>query len=141
MGSLVVLTRSLFHPLWLAVIVALLVLHRRPSVRTMAVAAIPLVVVGAFLVKKTGRKMDLWPGACMVHETFSAQKIAALKARHPAAKFIAHPECEDHVLALADYVGSTEHIVKTIKEAPAGTRWLVGTELNLVDRLAKEVLP
>ena len=54
---------------------------------------------------------------------------------------IAHPECNFEVCAASDYVGSTEHIVKTIKEAPAGTRWLVGTELNLVDRLAKEVLP
>ena len=54
---------------------------------------------------------------------------------------IAHPECNFEVCAASDYVGSTEHIVKTIKEAPEGTRWLVGTELNLVDRLAREVLP
>ena len=72
--------------------------------------------LGAFLIKKTGRPMDLWPGACMVHETFSSRKIAALKAKHPDAKFIAHPECEDHVLALADFVGSTSRLLEFVKQ-------------------------
>jgi len=92
--------------------------------------------LGAFLVKKTGRKMDLWPGTCMVHETFSAQKIAALKARHPAAKFIAHPECEDHVLALADYVGSTSRLLEFVQKDSSKT-YIVGTEMHILHTMHK----
>ena len=92
--------------------------------------------LGAFLMKKTGRKMDLWPGTCMVHETFSAQKIAALKARHPDAKFIAHPECEDHVLLLADYVGSTSKLLEFVK-ADAGRKYIVGTETGILHTMHK----
>ena len=83
----------------------------------------------------------LWKGHCSVHQMFQKSHIDAFRAKYPDGKVIAHPECNFEVCAAADYVGSTEHIVKTIKEAPEGTRWLVGTELNLVDRLAKEVLP
>ena len=83
----------------------------------------------------------LWKGHCSVHQMFQKPQIDAFRAKYPEGKVIAHPECNFAVCAAADYVGSTEHIVKTIKEAPEGTRWLVGTELNLVDRLAKEVLP
>src|SRR6201991_3126827 len=61
--------------------------------------------LGAYLVKKTGRNMVLWNGACMVHEIFSLEKITKLKTRHPNAKFIAHPECEEAVLRIADYIG------------------------------------
>ena len=61
--------------------------------------------LGAYIMKKTGRDMVLWNGACMVHEIFSLEKIIKLKERHPNAKFIAHPECEDSVLALADFIG------------------------------------
>src|SRR5271169_1702545 len=63
--------------------------------------------LGAYLVKKTGRDMVLWDGACMVHEIFSLEKITRLKVRHPEAKLIAHPECEEPVLRLADFIGST----------------------------------
>src|SRR5574343_461678 len=83
----------------------------------------------------------LWKGHCSVHQMFQKSHIDAFRAKYPEGKVIAHPECNFEVCAAADYVGSTEHIVKTIKEAPEGTRWLVGTELNLVDRLAEEVLP
>ncbi len=101
--------------------------------------------LGAFLVKKTGREMDLWPGACMVHETFSSQKIAALKARHPDARFIAHPECEDHVLQLADFVGSTSKLLQFVQQDPA-RKFIVGTEtgiLHTMHRAAphKELIP
>src|SRR5262245_6052887 len=92
--------------------------------------------LGAFLMKKTGRKMDLWPGTCMVHETFSAQKIAALKARHPAAKFIAHPECEDHVLALADFVGSTSKLLEFVQQ-DSGRQYIVGTEMHIIHTMHK----
>ena len=63
--------------------------------------------LGAYLEKETGRKMILWNGACMVHEIFSHEKIVKLKHQHPEAKIIAHPECEEIVLKLADYTGST----------------------------------
>jgi quinolinate synthase len=94
--------------------------------------------LGAFLSKKLGRKMDFWPGTCMVHETFSAQKIAALKAKHPDAKFIAHPECEDHVLALADYVGSTSKLLEFVQK-DAGQKFIVGTEINILHTMHKAV--
>ncbi len=83
----------------------------------------------------------LWKGHCSVHQMFQKPQIDAFRAKYPEGRVIAHPECNFAVCAAADYVGSTEHIVKTIKEAENGTRWLVGTELNLVDRLAREVLP
>src|SRR6195952_735108 len=67
--------------------------------------------LGAYLNKKTGRNMLLWNGACMVHEIFSQQKILKLKMRHPAAKVLAHPECEDAILRVADYIGSTTQIL------------------------------
>ena len=86
-------------------------------------------------------KILLWKGHCSVHQMFQKSHIDAFRAKYPDGLVIAHPECNFEVCAAADYVGSTEHIVRTIKEAPAGTRWLVGTELNLVDRLAREVLP
>ncbi len=92
--------------------------------------------LGAHLMKKLGRTMDLWPGACMVHETFSAQKIAALKAKHPDAKFIAHPECEDHVLLLADYVGSTSKLLEFVK-TDAGRKYIVGTETGILHTMKK----
>ena len=83
----------------------------------------------------------LWKGHCSVHQMFQKSNIDAFRAKHPDGIVISHPECNFDVCANSDYVGSTELIVKTIKEAAPGTRWLVGTELNLVDRLAKEVLP
>jgi quinolinate synthase len=86
-------------------------------------------------------KILLWKGHCSVHQMFQKSHIDAFRAQHPGGLVIAHPECNFEVCAASDYVGSTEHIVRTIKEAPAGTRWLVGTELNLVDRLAREVAP
>ena len=86
-------------------------------------------------------KLLLWKGHCSVHQMFQKGHIEAFRAKYPDGRVIAHPECNFDVCKASDYVGSTEHIVKTIKEAPADTRWLVGTELNLVDRLAKEMLP
>lgn len=92
--------------------------------------------LGAFLAKQNNREMDLWPGTCMVHETFSAQKIAALKARHPDAKFIAHPECEDHVLLLADYVGSTSKLL-AFTQQDDGKKYIVGTETGILHTMKK----
>lgn len=86
-------------------------------------------------------KILLWKGHCSVHQMFQKRHIDDFRAKYPDGIVIAHPECNFEVCAASDYVGSTEYIVKHIKEAAPGTRWLVGTELNLVDRLAKEVLP
>jgi len=72
----------------------------------------------------------------MVHETFSSQKIAALKAKHPDAKFIAHPECEDHVLQLADFVGSTSKLLEFVQQ-DAGRKYIVGTETGILHTMHK----
>src|SRR4029078_7468186 len=68
--------------------------------------------LGAYLNKKTGRNMVLWNGACIVHEIFNLEKITKLKIRHPEAKVIAHPECEEPVLRIADFIGSTTSLLK-----------------------------
>ncbi len=80
-------------------------------------------------------RLLLWKGYCSVHQMFRPEHIDRFKARFPETKVIAHPECSFEVCQKADFVGSTEFIIKTIAESPPGTRWLVGTELNLVNRL------
>jgi quinolinate synthase len=81
-------------------------------------------------------KMILWRGHCSVHGRFTAQNVADVRARVPGVNVLVHPECPHDVVLAADLVGSTEFIIKTIDAAPAGTSWAVGTELNLVRRLA-----
>jgi quinolinate synthase len=90
--------------------------------------------LGAYLIKKTGREMVLWNGSCMVHEIFSRQKITALKARYPNAKFIAHPECEDQVLRMADFIGSTTALLNFTKKDPSG-EYIVGTESGILHQM------
>ncbi|MCS3798215.1 quinolinate synthase NadA [Niastella sp. OAS944] len=92
--------------------------------------------LGAYLVKKTGRDMVLWNGACMVHEIFSLEKITKLKTRHPNAKFIAHPECEEPVLRLADYIGSTTGLLKYTQQSDA-TEFIVATETGILHQMQK----
>jgi len=84
-------------------------------------------------------KMILWKGFCSVHQMFQAKHIDAFKKRHPETLVIAHPEASFEVCEKADYVGSTEMILKTVREAKPNTRWLIATELNLVNRLKEEV--
>ena len=86
-------------------------------------------------------RMLLWKGHCSVHQMFQPAHIEQFRKQHPDGLVIAHPECSFDVCRLSDHVGSTEHIVKVIREAASGTRWLVGTELNLVNRLAEELRP
>ncbi len=81
----------------------------------------------------------LWKGHCSVHQMFQPAHILRFRNQHPDGLVISHPECSFEVCRQSDYVGSTETILNTIKEAAPNTRWLVGTELNLVDRLAEEV--
>ena len=83
-------------------------------------------------------RMILWRGHCSVHGRFSVEAVDAARREIPDVKVIVHPECRHEVVELADEVGSTEKIIKTIAAAPAGTSWVVGTELNLVRRLAQQ---
>ncbi|WP_334108120.1 quinolinate synthase NadA [Methylobacillus sp.] len=86
-------------------------------------------------------KILLWKGHCAVHQMFCEQNITRFRAEHPDGIVISHPESPFEVCLNSDYVGSTEYILKTVSDAPAGTRWLVGTELNLVNRLAEQMKP
>jgi quinolinate synthase len=92
--------------------------------------------LGAYVAKKTGRDMVLWNGACMVHEIFSQQRIVKLKNRHPEAKFIAHPECEDVILQMADYIGSTTGLLKYTINNPAN-EFIVATESGIIHQMEK----
>lgn len=92
--------------------------------------------LGSYLIKKTGRNMVLWNGACMVHEMFSREKITRLKVRYPHAKLLAHPECEDHVLELADFVGSTTGLLKFSQNDPA-QEYIVATETGILHQMQK----
>lgn len=83
-------------------------------------------------------KVMLWEGCCPVHMMFSAKQIDAIRAKDPEFKIISHPECAMEVVDKSDCAGSTDFIVKTIAASPAGSKWAVGTELNLVNRIAKE---
>lgn len=86
-------------------------------------------------------KVLLWKGHCSVHQMFQAQHILRWRQQHPGGAVISHPECSFEVCKLSDYVGSTDYIIKTIAASAPGTRWLVGTELNLVNRIAEEFRP
>ena len=81
-------------------------------------------------------KVILWRGHCSVHGRFSMQSVDDVRARVPGVNVLVHPECQHDVVKAADYVGSTEYIIKTIEAAPEGSAWAIGTELNLVKRLA-----
>jgi quinolinate synthase len=92
--------------------------------------------LGAYLNKITGRKMVLWNGACMVHEIFSLEKIIKLKIRHPLAKVIAHPECEEAVLNVADFIGSTTALLNYSKKSEA-KEFIVVTETGILHQMQK----
>ncbi|MFI6347024.1 quinolinate synthase NadA [Streptomyces sp. NPDC050560] len=81
-------------------------------------------------------KMILWRGHCSVHGRFSLDSVREVRERIPGVRVLVHPECRHEVVRAADHVGSTEHIIRMLEEAPAGSKWAVGTELNLVRRLA-----
>ena len=83
-------------------------------------------------------KMILWRGHCSVHGRFTPESVDDVRARVPGVKVLVHPECHHEVVTKADLVGSTEYIIKVLDEAEPGTSWAVGTELNLVSRLAKQ---
>ena len=84
-------------------------------------------------------RIILWKGFCSVHQMFRPVQIDNFRLQHPDGKVISHPECSYEVCQASDYVGSTEYIIETIKQSEPGTHWLVGTELNLVNRLHQQM--
>ncbi|WP_107116911.1 quinolinate synthase NadA [Streptomyces curacoi] len=86
-------------------------------------------------------KMILWRGHCSVHGRFSLDSVNDVRERIPGVNVLVHPECRHEVVAAADHVGSTEYIIKMLEAAPAGSKWAIGTELNLVRRLANRFAP
>lgn len=93
--------------------------------------------LGAYVQKKTGRDLVLWNGACMVHEIFSREKITKLKERYPYAKLLAHPECEDVILKMADYIGSTTGLLKYATKSPE-KEFIVATESGIIHQMQKD---
>jgi quinolinate synthase len=94
--------------------------------------------LGAWLVKKTGRAMTLWPGRCIVHDAFDVASLQNLIDAHPDAEVIAHPECPADVLELADYVGSTTGLIARVKADPSKT-YILGTEAGILHEIHKQV--
>ncbi|MGC4116234.1 MAG: quinolinate synthase NadA [Myxococcales bacterium] len=92
--------------------------------------------LGRFVMKQTGREMVLWPGSCQVHEIFSEKKLVQLKVRYPEAEVVAHPECEERVLAHADYIGSTKGILDYVGKSPK-KQFIVVTEPGILHQMSK----
>lgn len=92
--------------------------------------------LGAYISKTTGRDLVLWNGACMVHEIFSVEKIVRLREQNPTAKIIAHPECEESLLKMADFIGSTTQLLKFVEQDTADT-FIVATETGILHQMQK----
>ncbi|MFO0636566.1 MAG: quinolinate synthase NadA [Nannocystaceae bacterium] len=93
--------------------------------------------LGRWLMQQTGREMILWPGSCIVHETFSERKLVALRTAYPGAQIIAHPECEEAVLRMADFVGSTTRLLEYAVSSPHDT-FIVVTESGILTQMRKQ---
>ncbi len=93
--------------------------------------------LGSWLIKKTGRDMLLWDGACMVHEAFSIEKILNLYAENPDAEIIAHPESEAHLLKVAKYVGSTSGLLNYVKNSPC-QKFIIATEVGILHKMRQD---
>ena len=92
--------------------------------------------LGRYLIKKTGRDLTLWPGTCVVHETFSEKKLVQLMLYHPDAKVLAHPECEAGVLQHADYIGSTSGLLNYVRQS-TDTEFIIATEPGIIHQMEK----
>jgi quinolinate synthase len=92
--------------------------------------------LGAYLIRRTGREMVLWPGTCVVHDQFSQKALTELKVLHPEALLAAHPECPEGILGLADHVGSTSSILKFVVATPAA-EFLIATEPGIIHQMEK----
>jgi quinolinate synthase len=93
--------------------------------------------LGAYLARKTGREMTLWPGTCIVHERFSERELVRLKARHPAALVAAHPECPEAILRLSDHIGSTRSLLDFVLASPA-EEFIIATEPGIIHQMEKQ---
>ncbi|HEX9696853.1 MAG TPA: quinolinate synthase NadA, partial [Actinomycetota bacterium] len=120
-------------------------LGRNTAVRTLGLALDDCLVwdphrdLGGLTEEQIERaKVLLWKGHCSVHQRFQPEHVSAVRERVPGVRVIVHPECRYEVVEAADDVGSTEHIIRTVADAPAGSKWAIGTELNLVSRIATE---
>src|SRR6185369_12063808 len=101
--------------------------------------------LAAWVEKRLGRKFVVWPGTCVVHETFSERKLIDLMAKHPDAEVIAHPECEEKLLRLAGFIGSTSALLKHVSTSPR-TSFIVATEEGILHQMhraapEKELIP
>jgi quinolinate synthase len=94
--------------------------------------------LGRYLIKKTGREMLLWQGSCIVHETFSQRKLIELAQQHPQAKIIAHPECTESLLSMADFIGSTSALLSYV-ESDSAREYIVVTEPGILHQMRKRV--
>ena len=92
--------------------------------------------LGSYLIRETGRDMALWPGTCIVHETFSERALHELKAKHPNAKVVAHPECEPPILRLADFIGSTSNILGYTRDS-GFDEYIIATEPGIIHQMEK----
>ena len=102
----------------------------------------PFEVRGGLTPEAVGRsRLVLWKGHCSVHERFSVEQIAAMRRQHPGVRVIVHPEVPWEVVQAADDSGSTEYIIRQVTEGPEGSVWAVGTEVHLVNRLARQLAP
>jgi quinolinate synthase len=113
---------------------ALKIVERAPKDRPILFA--PDRNLGRWVQEQTGRKMTLWQGSCIVHETFSERKIIDLRTQHPDAELIAHPECEQNILDQAQYIGSTSNLLKYVIESPKKT-FIVATEAGILHQMRK----
>lgn len=93
--------------------------------------------LGRYVMKQTKRDMVLWQGACIVHEAFSMEKLTKLISEHPEAKLVAHPEAEDHLLKLADFVGSTKKMIDYVKQSDHHT-FIIATEVGILHEMQKQ---
>ncbi|MFM1799925.1 MAG: hypothetical protein RLZZ117_2203 [Cyanobacteriota bacterium] len=93
--------------------------------------------LGRWVARGSGRDLTLWPGSCIVHETFSEEALLRLKLEHPEAEVIAHPECEAHLLDLADFIGSTSRLLEHVRTSPASA-FLVLTEPGILHQMERQ---
>ncbi len=92
--------------------------------------------LGRYVMKETGRDLVLWPGSCIVHETFSQRRLIQLKAKHPGARIIAHPECEAAILEMAEFIGSTSALLSFVQKDDAHS-YIVATESGILHEMSK----
>ena len=95
--------------------------------------------LGRWVQRQSGRELTLWPGSCIVHESFSEQALLQLKLEHPGAEVLAHPECQQHLLDLADFIGSTSKLLHRAETSPADS-FIVLTEPGILHQMGKAVL-